>query len=398
MKPASYDCNLFCDYCFYRATVASYPDTGAHRLSMDTLTELVRKAQTVDTQAVSYVWQGGEPMLMGLDFYRRAVELQNVHKKPGQTVLNTVQTNGILIDEYWARFFAEHGILVGISIDGPKELHDRHRFTRSGASVFDRVLEACDIMNAHRVEYNVLTVVTSDTADHPEEIYTFLKERGFVYQQYIDCIEAADGLIAPFSVDPGTYGGFLCRLFDVWFMDGYPYVSIRLFDNLLQYYVRQVPECCLHKDNCGAYFVVEYNGDIYPCDFFVREEWLLGNIREMTVNDLIGHQRRLRFAGLRCLPCDTCEQCSWLGFCQKGCIRYRAFPDGDYRSLNYLCESYRTFFEYTRDRYPFLAWDIQRRRRGLPAPAVPGRNDPCFCDSGRKFKKCCEPYAFLLKK
>ncbi len=398
MKPSSYDCNLLCDYCFYRRTEEEYPETSEHRLSLKTYTELVQKAQTDETRSVSYVWQGGEPMIMGLDFYKRVVEIQNKHRMPGQVISNTFQTNGILINEEWARFFLQNQILVGISIDGPKELHDMHRFTRLGKSVFDRVITACEIMKKFNVDFNILTVVTNETVDYPEEIYNFLREQGFYYLQFIDCIEKVDNVITPFSLDPEAYGNFLCRLFDAWFGNGYPHVSIRLFDNMLQHRVGKVPECCLYKNDCGSYFVFEHNGDIFTCDFFVTKEWHLGNILENSIDDIIENPKRHEFAGLRSIEHEKCESCRWLEFCLRGCIKSRVFQDNDYRSLNYLCEAYKKFFEYTDDRYNFLAWDIKRRHNGRPAPVDIGRNDPCICGSGKKFKKCCEPYSFIFKK
>jgi len=367
-------------------------------MSLETYTAFVQKAQSEETRSVSYVWQGGEPMLMGLDFYKRVVEIQDKYRKPGQAITNTVQTNGILINEEWADFFVQNQILVGISVDGPKELHDIHRFTRSQKSVFDRVMNACDIMKANNVDFNILTVVTSETVDYPEEIYDFLREQGFYYLQFIDCIEKVDGEIAPFSLEPESYGTFLCRLFDAWFANGYPHVSIRLFDNMLQYRVGQIPECCMYKNDCGAYFVIEHNGDVFTCDFFVTKEWYLGNILENAIDELIEHPKRYEFAGLRSLEHEKCASCKWLGFCQRGCIKSRFFPGDDYSALNYLCEAYTKFFEYTDDRYNFLAWDIKRRQQGLPAPVNIGRNDRCFCGTGKKYKKCCEPYSFILKK
>jgi len=398
MKPASYDCNLACDYCFYKRTAETYPETSAHRMDEETFTALVRKAQTEETRTVAYTWQGGEPMLMGLDFYKRALEIQARHRKPDQAITNTLQTNGILIDREWARFLAENGILVGISIDGPKELHDIHRFNRAGRSVFDRVMESCRILDEFEAEYNILAVVSNETVGHPEEIYSFMRESGFHYLQFIECIEVVEGEIAPFSLEPESFGDFLCRLFDAWFEDGYPYVSIRLFDNLLQYYVGMTPECCMYKDDCGSYFVIEYNGDVYPCDFFVFPEWKLGNILENTLEELIEHPKHEEFARLRSIPHERCEECRWLDFCQRGCIKSRGFPHGDYGGLNYLCEAYRRFFEYTEERYNFLAWDIMRRRRGLPPPRDVGRNDPCVCGSGRKYKKCCGRYERIMMK
>jgi len=398
IKPTSYDCNLVCDYCFYKRTEETYPGAGAHRMDEATLTALVMKAQTEATSTASYVWQGGEPMIMGLDFYRRAVAVQNTHRRPGQTITNTLQTNGILIDREWASFLAENEILVGISIDGPQELHDAHRFNHTGESVFDRVIRACDLLGEYGVEFNVLTVVSAQTVKNPVEIYTFLHDRGYRYLQFIDCIETLDGGIAPYSVEPEAFGEFLCRLFDAWFEDGYPRVSIRLFDNYLQYRAGRTPECCMYKNDCGSYFVIEHNGDVFPCDFFVRAEWLLGNIVETSLEDLIGHPKRREFAVLKTIEHERCASCGWLGFCQRGCIKSRAFPGRPYDSLNYLCRAYTMFFEHADERYDFLAWDIVRRHRGLPPPVDVGRNDPCICGSGKKFKKCCARYSRIMMK
>ncbi len=395
MKPASSDCNLFCDYCFYRKTAEDYPETSVHRMSEETLTTLVKKAQTPERRAVSYIWQGGEPMLMGLDFYKMAVEIQAAHQQPGQQITNTVQTNAINIDDGWASFFRANNILVGVSMDGPKEMYDMHRFTRARTSVFEKVVNACDVLDRHKVDYNILAVVNNDTVHYPEKIYRYFREKNFHYLQFIDCVEAIDGEMAPFSVDAHEYGKFLCKLFDLWVEDGYPNVSIRFFDNYLQYRAGMVPECCMYKNNCGEYFVVEHNGDVFPCDFFVTKEWQLGNINTDEIADLIESPLRKEFADKRNIPHDDCEVCPWLGFCQRSCIKFRFLPDGDYSKLNIMCEAYKTFFEYADKAYDFLTWDILRRHRGESPPKI-GRNDPCVCGSGKKFKKCCGKYEFLL--
>ncbi len=397
IKPASWDCNLFCDYCFYKRTVESYPES-THRMSEEIFSELACQAQSDRRKAVSYVFQGGEPMLMGLDFYKRVIDITEKHRKPGQVVTTTVQTNGILIDDQWADFFARNHILVGISLDGPKELHDMHRFNYARESVYERVMKSIDIMRRYGVEFNILTVITKDTAPHADDIYDFFRENELYYLQFIDCYENdPDGNIAPFTLDNKSWGDFLCRMFDRWFRDGYPNMSIRLFDNLLQYYVGMAPECCMYKDDCGGYFVIEHNGDVYTCDFFVTDDWHLGNISETPIDKIIDHPKRKEFHNLRSIPCTECESCEWLGFCLRGCPKSRFFPNGDYSSLSFLCEAYKRFFEYSKDRYRFLAWDIIRRRNNQPVPVI-GRNDPCVCGSGKKYKKCCEKYSFVLKR
>ncbi len=398
IKPASADCNLYCDYCFYRKSAAAYADAPVRRMSLDTFRTLAHKAYEYHPGAAGYAFQGGEPMLMGLDFYQRALDIQDEFRRAGQVVSNTIQTNAVLIDDRWAGFFAEREFLVGVSLDGPPELHDLHRLTRGGTGVHSRVMEACERLRAHNAEFNILTVVNSDTVRHPDEVYRFLVEHGFHYLQFIPCLEADEHGTAPFSVEPEAYGRFLCRVFDEWFPDGYPYVSIRLFDNLLQYRVGQVPECCQYREECGGYLVVEHNGDLYPCDFFVTPEWLLGNIQTDTIDRVAQSERYKEFSVLRQLSRKECDSCPELGFCYRGCVKYRYLPTMDYSALDYLCAAYRMFFDHVRERYNFLAWDILRRHRGEPAPSLPSRNDPCFCGSGRKFKKCCEPWSFILKR
>ena len=396
LKPASSDCNLFCDYCFYRKTAESYPEQSVHRMSLETYETLVIKAQSYDDEAVGYIWQGGEPMIMGLDFFRAALEIQQKHRHPGQTVSNVIQTNAILIDDEWAQLFAEHSFLVGVSIDGPAEIHDMHRFNRAGVSVFDRVMESCAVLEAHRVEYNILSVVTADSLPYAADIYRFLTGKDFHYLQFIPCLEVVDGELAPFSIDPDGYGRFLCDLFDVWFEEGYPYVSVRLFDNILQHRVGREPESCMFKDVCGSYLVVEHNGDLYPCDFFVTPEWRLGNIHENEIAEIASGGLYRKFSTIRNMPRPECDSCRWLDFCHRGCVKFRYLPNMEYSDLNHLCDAYRRLLDYSEERYRFLAWDILRRHAGRPAPDKPGRNDPCVCGSGRKFKKCCEPWWTVL--
>ena len=398
IKPASSDCNLFCDYCFYRKTAESYPETSVHRLSLDTFEKLVRKAQIPGRKNIGYMWQGGEPMIMGLDFYRQALALQKQYAQPGMNISNTIQTNAVLIDDEWAQLFLDNRFLVGVSLDGPQDLYDIHRFTRSRKSVFDRVLAACETLDKFKVDFNILAVVNNDTVKRPVDIYRFLTGHGFHYLQFIPCVEIIGDEIAPFAVPVDDYGRFLCDLFDEWIRDGYPYVSIRLFDNLLQYNVGLSPECCMYKDACGEYLVVEHNGDVFTCDFFVTKEWLIGNILEDTPEKIMSGKKYLDFTQARRLECSVCDDCRWLGFCQRGCVKMRYLPEQDYGALNYLCEAFKTFFTYSEDCYRFLRWDIVRRQEGRPAPLNFGRNDPCFCGSGKKYKKCCQTYEFILKK
>jgi uncharacterized protein len=397
VKPASSDCNLFCDYCFYRKTAASYPETAAHRMTVDTLDALVRKAQGGRAPAVNWCWQGGEPLLMGLDFYRTARELQERYRPEGSAVANAVQTNGVLVDREWARFFREHSFLVGVSLDGPRELHDLHRPNRAGSGVFDRVTEAVDILRDEGVEYSILSVVNDDTARHAADIYGFFREQGYASLQFIPCVEAGSGEIPPFAVKPPDYAAFLSELFDLWLADGYPRVDIRFFTNAVQFFIGLESECCMFRPACTEYLVVEHNGDVYPCDFFVEDGWRVGNIVRDSLDEIASHPKLAGFSGLRSIPRDECERCRWLDFCHRGCVRFRWIGGHDYTGRDYLCDAHRAFLDANEDRLWFLSYDVRRRNLYLPAPDI-GRNDPCVCGSGKKYKKCCEKYAFVFKK
>ncbi len=398
VKPASSDCNLFCDYCFYRRTAASYPETAAHRMTPDTLEALVRKAQGGGAPAVSWCWQGGEPLLMGIDFYKTARELQERYRPHGCEVMNSVQTNGVLIDREWARFFRDNSFLVGVSLDGPRELHDLHRPNRAGAGVFDRVTDAIDILAGENVEFSVLCVVNEDTARHAADIYDFFRKKGYASLQFIPCVEAGSGDIPPFAVRPESYAAFLSELFDRWFADGYPRVNIRFFTNVVQYLMGMPSECCMFRPACPEYLVVEHNGDVYPCDFFVEDAWRVGNIVGDTLEEIVSHPKFIEFSGFRAVSRDECDACRWAGFCHRGCVRFRWIGERDHAGRDYLCDAHRTFLDTNEARLRFLARDVERRNLGLPAPGDVGRNDPCVCGSGRKFKKCCEPYAFIFGK
>jgi uncharacterized protein len=398
IKPAGPDCNMACTYCFYLEKAELFPDTKRHRMSEDILKETIRQVLTCGGSQVSFGWQGGEPTLMGLPFFEKAVELQQRYGH-GQTVGNGLQTNGILIDQAWLEFLLQYQFLVGLSLDGPEHIHNKYRRMRGGQPSFEKVAAAGRRMLEAGVAVNALTVINDYSVGFPEEIYAFHKDMGFQYIQFIPCLESHSGdrdKIAPFVAPPEEYGRFLCRVFDLWLQDfdgPVATTSIRFFDSVFHTYVDlPPPECTLLKE-CGVYVVVEHNGDIYSCDFFVDPEWRLGNVLEGRLVDMLNSARQAQFGRQKSDLPEACRRCRWLGRCRGGCPKDR-LNNPDNRSLDYFCESYKSFFEYADPTLTKLAADW-KTQQALPPPsppppaAKPGRNDPCPCGSGLKFKKCC---------
>ncbi|MBN1865326.1 MAG: anaerobic sulfatase maturase, partial [Victivallales bacterium] len=285
VKPASYGCNLRCRYCFYLGKRELF---GAdHMMRPEILERMISSFMRLDMPSHSFGWQGGEPTLMGLDFFKSAVRLQQAHGLPGALVSNGLQTNGTLLDDKWGEFLHEYKFLVGISIDGPADVHDRNRVDASGNGSHAKVMGALDVLKRNNVEFNVLTLVTSANIGDPELIYDYLKELGVNYHQYIECVEfEKDGALSDFSARPELWGEFLCRIFDKWYPRDVHHVSVRLFDSILAKLTDNVSNVCSMGTDCREYFVVEHNGNVYPCDFFVLPEYKLGNIMENSWKEM----------------------------------------------------------------------------------------------------------------
>ena len=404
VKPAGPDCNMACTYCFYYDKASLFPETPKHRMSEEILEEMVKQLMQQSGQQVSFGWQGGEPTLMGLPFYRKAVEFQQRYGR-GQSVGNGLQTNGILIDSEWAKFLQEYNFLVGLSFDGPKHIHDKYRKMRSGSGSWDKVSDHAKLMLDTGVQVNALVVVNDYSVNFPEEIYTFHKEHGLNFMQFIPCVETHpknQEIAAPFSVPADKLGQFWCTLFDLWiadFEDGKPTTSIRYFDSLFYRYVNMdAPECTL-LPYCGVYVVVEHNGDVYSCDFFVDPEWKLGNIKNDKLIDLLNSDRQYEFGQMKANWPEECENCKWLRYCYGGCTKDRIRDPRD-RKLNHFCDAFKEFLEYSHEKFSELAnkWQeeqrIESQKYRIQQMIASGqlevnRNDPCPCGSGLKFKKCC---------
>jgi uncharacterized protein len=369
-KPIGAQCNLRCDYCFYLDKVDLYPGKRAadFRMSDATLEAFVRgriESRAPGQREVQFAWQGGEPTLLGVPFFRRAVELQRKHAPPGVQVLNALQTSGVLVTDEFARFFREHEFLVGVSVDGPEVMHDRFRRTVSGHGTFKAVMACIERLNRHRVDYNILTVVQSDNCRHPEEVYRFLTGLGSPFLQFIPIVEpSAAGTVSVRSVDGAAWGEFLNRVFHAWRRNDIGRIFVQHFDMMLGLYLGGPASLCVHAPECGRGLALEHNGDLYSCDHFVTREHFLGNIAEKSMAEMADSefQRAFGKAKSATLP-DVCRSCRYQAFCHGGCPKDRLIAT-DSGKLNWLCSGYFAFYEETE---PFFRAMARALRERLPA-------------------------------
>jgi uncharacterized protein len=409
-KPTGAICNLACSYCFFLDKELLYPGSR-FRMSDEVLENYIRQLIAAHSSPqVTVAWQGGEPTLMGIDFYRRAIELQEKYRKPGMVFENTMQTNGTLLDDEWCRFFKENNFLIGISIDGPRELHDAYRVDKKGEGTFDRVMQGLRLLQKHNVEYNVLTTVNRVNADYPLEVYRFLRdEAGTDWIQFIPVVERINGgertlyqrgdTVSDRSVQPEQFGCFLSRIFDEWVRNDVGKIFVQTFEASARRWLGLPSGMCVFEETCGMGLALEHNGDLYSCDHFVEPGYLLGNIMEKEILELAASERQHIFGqNKRDMLPQVCRECDVLFACRGECPknRFLATPAGE-PGLNYLCEGWKTFFRHINFPMQVIAGLI---RRGYPASEVmkvlsmedafarAGRNEPCPCGSGLKFKRC----------
>jgi len=364
IKPSGSDCNINCKYCFYKDRPAEF-GRGKQRMSHETLDALVGQYVRLGFPRLGFAWQGGEPTLMGIEFFQRAVELQKHYGSPGQQISNTLQTNGIRIDEKWCRFFRRNKFLLGISIDGPEEFHNRYRVDHAGKGTFGRVMRAIENCKKHGVEFNTLILLNDKNVEHPDELFDFVVKNELTYLQFIPCIERdpATNQAAEFSITPAQYGDFLCRLFDLWCDYGPERLNIREFDSLTTFFVLGNHTICTYAESCAGFVVVEHNGDAFCCEFFVEPEWRLGNILETPLQELAAGSTQQAFAQQKQNLSDECLQCCFLKVCRGGCLKDRTRLGGDRsRPENYFCESYRQFFDYSLLTFMDMAKAIKQGR------------------------------------
>jgi uncharacterized protein len=370
IKPSGSDCNVDCKYCFYKHRAPEVGE-GKQRMSYEVLEKLVKDYMQLRFPLAGFAWQGGEPTLMGLDFYEKAVELQKRYGRPGQEVGNSLQTNAILLNEKWCRFLHDTKFLVGISIDGPKEYHDYYRPDHSGSSTFDRVMRAIENCKKYEAEFNTLTLVNARNVEQPDQIFDFLIGLGVKFLQFIPCVELdpATGKVTDFSITPQQYGEFLCRLFDRWREYGPRNLSIRDFDSILSYYVTGRHTICTFDRQCSQYIVIEHTGDAFCCDFFVEPKWRLGNIFETPIEKLAASSKKREFARAKQNLCNKCLVCRHLDICRGGCMKDRApFDKDSFGRESYFCEGYKHFFDYAIPKFMQIAAEINAGRTAGPQP------------------------------
>ena len=410
-KPIGAICNLNCKYCFYTPKKELYPDMSLG-MSDEVLENYTRQyIDAMNIPEITFAWQGGEPTLMGIEFFKKAIKYQEKYKKPGIQIFNTIQTNGILLDDEWCEFFRENNFLAGISIDGPQELHDVYRKDKKGNPSFDLVMHGIRLMKKYRVEFNILATVNRVNVYHPLEVYKFFRDfLGANYIQFIPIVEVvsedSDDIfkVSDESVLPEQYGKFLTTIFDEWIKNDVGKVFVQIFDATLASWVGYPQSVCIFAPTCGTAMIIEHNGDVYACDHFVDHDHLLGNIRDTSLDELVVSSKQLQFGqdkkdkiSPKCLQCNFKFAC-W-GACPKHRFNHANSSDKD---LNYLCLGYKEFFNhvewtmrimaslFNQGRDPaevmqFLKGDSVNLKEIFPDV---NRNEPCPCGSGLKFKKC----------
>ena len=397
-KPIGSLCNLSCDYCYYLKKKSLYPDDQSFRMPEDILEEyILRHIEACPDAVIPFAWHGGEPTLLGMDYFQKIVQLQRKHRPPDRQIINGIQTNGTLLDEEWCRFLAAEGFGAGISLDGPQEMHDSHRLTKGGQPTHTQALRGYELLRKHRIPCDVLCVVHAQNVLHPREVYRFFKQIKAASIGFLPLVEPRADLdegVSPSTVPSESFGTFLCTIFDEWTSQDIGQVRIQIFEETAATALGQEHTLCIFKKTCGDVPVIEHNGDFFACDHFVNREHHLGNILETRLVDLIESPAQRAFGQLKrdTLP-RYCLECDVLNLCNGGCPKDRILraPDGE-AGLNYLCAGYKRFFTHCR---PFLAELTALRqpspRAAVHAPVHPavGRNDPCPCGSGKKYKKCC---------
>lgn len=370
IKPASANCNMDCKYCFYKCLSSHREEYSKGFMKEETLETLVREAIAYADGSLTFAFQGGEPTLAGLDFFQKAVELQQKYNNKKLQIENTIQTNGLLIDEKWARFLGEHRFLVGLSLDGPKKMHDRYRKDAGGQDTFARIMHSVQLLEQYQVDYNVVTVVTNDTAKQASFLYKFWKRNHYPFVQFIPCmdeIKRQDGTQerSIYAVESEQYGKFLCELFDLRYADfaAGEAMDIRMFSNLAQMAAGYPAEECGMNGCCNCYFVVEGDGSVYPCDFYCMDEWKLGTVNDGFVQMKTSEKAKAFVEASRPV-CAACQECLHFSLCRGGCRRWREpFVDGK-PGLNQLCSAYRMFFAHAAERMERLGAYIRQKYAG----------------------------------
>ena len=403
VKPAGAVCNLACQYCYYLEKERLYANSAPHRMPVELLKEyIVQHLDACPGPTVTFSWHGGEPTVLGLDYFRAITALQRKHRREGLRITNGVQTNGVLVDEEWCRFFSAEGFSVGLSLDGPRELHDCYRMSKGQKPSHASAVHAYRLLRRFKVHCDILCVVHARNVSDPLRTYRFFKELDVRYLAFLPLVVPASDGVSPESVSAEAYGGFLCAIFDEWVRRDIGRIEVQNFEEACRPARGVEHSLCIQREKCGDIPVVEHNGDVYSCDHFVDSRHRLGNIREQPLIDLLEspEQRAFGDAKLETLP-RFCRICEVRALCHGGCPKDRFIqtPDGD-PGLNYLCAGFLRFYRLV---VPYSLKLAALARAGEPpqhlmaelasaeehGASLAGRNDPCPCGSGRKYKKCC---------
>lgn len=364
LKPASGLCNMRCKYCFYADEASKRETANFGFMSLATLNAVLTRTLAETTRALSVAFQGGEPTLAGLPFFEEAVKIckeKNIHHC---SVSFALQTNGLLIDEAWCDFFAKNHFLVGVSLDGPKEIHDANRVDADGRGTYSRVMHALQLLQSHGVDTNILSVITANSAGSVRKSYSFFSRSGFDYQQYIPCLDPIGETrgLHPWSLTPERFEQYLKTAFDCWFQDAMRGKKRyhRYFDNLLLMIDGQRPEACGMMGVCGMQYVVEADGSVYPCDFYMLDRYRLGNLNTDTFAEIDDVRKKIGFIEQSAPMDEACKACKWAFLCRGGCRRDRDYFDGGI-GRNYYCSAYAHFFDYAWPRLQALYAALTRR-------------------------------------
>lgn len=381
VKPYGPVCNLNCTYCYYLEKAKLYPETSNFRMSKELLEIFIRDyIKSQDLPQINFTWQGGEPTLLGIDFFKHAIALQKKYGS-GRKIENAFQTNGTLINDDWCRFFKDHNFLIGLSVDGPEEIHDAHRVNIAGKASFNQVRRALELFHKHRVEFNTLSVVHNDNSRYPLEIYRFLKDAGSRFIQFIPIVQreltdsendkirlvgpdSSNASVTDWSVRPKDYGTFLITIFDEWVRNDVGKTFVQIFDVTLANWVGENPALCVFSETCGNAMVLEHNGDLYTCDHFVYQDQLLGNIRTTDLRAMATSTKQITFGNNKLLKLPPyCVNCEYRFACHGECPkhRFKHTPEGD-PGLNYLCEAYKMFFSYVHPYMQYMGDELEAKR------------------------------------
>ena len=406
-KPGGSKCNLDCDYCYYLKKEDLYPERASFRMPDDVLESYI--LQHIDAspdRGINFTWHGGEPTILGLDYFRKIVAMQHRHTPPNRSISNNMQTNGTLIDEEWCRFLKKEDFAIGLSMDGPEEMHDRHRSTRGRKPTHKQVMRGYRLLRRHRIPCDILCVVNAYNVRYPTRVYRFFKEIKADYVSFLPLVEPQPetrGGVSNRTVPAEALGEFFCTIYDEWLRRDIGRIKVQIFEEVARTALGHDHTLCIFQKTCGNVPVIEHNGDFFSCDHFVDAEHRVGNIQATTLTGLLENPAQRTFGQdkLDRLP-RYCQVCEVRAMCHGGCPKDRIIntPDGE-EGLNYLCAGYKRFFTHCK---PFLKQLVAMRGRKSPTTGkMPdarvaaqkrtgrkiGRNDPCPCGSGRKYKKCC---------